>query len=80
MRVTLSEVSGVVVDGPSAGRGAWLCRDGEAVDATCVDRALRSRAFERAWRRTVDAELEQAVRTAVEQWRATGPAGESGSR
>jgi predicted RNA-binding protein YlxR (DUF448 family) len=80
VRITCSEIAGVVLDGPSVGRGAWLCRDGEVVDATCLDRAIRSRAFERAWRRTVDADLQQAVRTAVEQWRATGPAADSGSR
>ena len=38
----------VEVDGPSRGRGAWLCRD--SLDA-CLELALRRRGFDRAWRR-----------------------------
>jgi predicted RNA-binding protein YlxR (DUF448 family) len=55
---------GVVVDGPSDGRGAWLCRGSEAGElaaAGCVDAALARRAFARAWRRDVGADDERAI-------------------
>ena len=63
VRVTRSDV-GVVVDGPSDGRGAWLCRSiavGEIASTACVDAALSRRAFARAWRRDVDADDERAI-------------------
>jgi predicted RNA-binding protein YlxR (DUF448 family) len=73
VRITCSE-AGVVVGGPSAGRGAWLCRDGDEVSRDCLDRAIRTRGFQRAWRRDVDAGLHAAVRAAVADWRASGSA------
>jgi predicted RNA-binding protein YlxR (DUF448 family) len=63
VRVTKSD-TGIVVDGPSDGRGAWLCRGtapGEIAAAVCVDAALSRRAFARAWRRDVDAGDERAI-------------------
>jgi predicted RNA-binding protein YlxR (DUF448 family) len=63
VRVTRSD-AGIVVDGPSDGRGAWLCRGtvaGEIAAAACVDAALSRRAFARAWRRDVDAHDERAI-------------------
>ncbi len=53
-----------MVDGPSNGRGAWLCRSiavGEIASTACVDAALSRRAFARAWRRDVDADDERAI-------------------
>ncbi len=63
VRVTKSEL-GVAVDGPSDGRGAWLCRGsaaGEIAAARCVDAALSRRAFARAWRCAVGADDERAI-------------------
>jgi predicted RNA-binding protein YlxR (DUF448 family) len=63
VRVTRTD-DGVVVDGPSDGRGAWLCRGfgaGEIAASRCVDTALARRAFARAWRREVDADDERAI-------------------
>jgi predicted RNA-binding protein YlxR (DUF448 family) len=54
----------VAVDGPSHGRGAWLCRGsgaGEIAASRCVDAALSRRAFARAWRRDVSADDERAI-------------------
>jgi predicted RNA-binding protein YlxR (DUF448 family) len=56
---------GIVVDGPSAGRGAWLCRAPNGVSAPCLDEALRRRAFARAWRVEVDAAELVAIRAAL---------------
>jgi len=55
VRVTSAD-AGIRVDGPSDGRGAWLCRatDGATVAAArCVDAALSRGGFERAWRRVL---------------------------
>jgi predicted RNA-binding protein YlxR (DUF448 family) len=55
VRVTSTD-DGIEVDGPSDGRGAWLCRatDGATVAAArCVDSALARGGFGRAWRRVV---------------------------
>jgi predicted RNA-binding protein YlxR (DUF448 family) len=60
-----------VVDGPSDGRGAWLCRGTECGDvaaAKCVDTALSKRAFSRAWRRVVDADDERAISELLGRW------------
>jgi predicted RNA-binding protein YlxR (DUF448 family) len=57
-----------VVDGPSDGRGAWLCRDdgsAGAVDPSCLDTALARRAFGRAWRVELDNDDEHAIRTGL---------------
>jgi predicted RNA-binding protein YlxR (DUF448 family) len=63
VRVTSSAAGDVVVDGASMGRGAWLCRGDETVVATtCLDAALAKRAFARAWRSDVPAELERRLR------------------
>jgi len=67
VRVTRSD-AGIVVDGASDGRGAWLCRagaDGDLVDAACLDAALSRRAFARAWRSDVGADDEQTIRELV---------------
>jgi predicted RNA-binding protein YlxR (DUF448 family) len=53
-----------MVDGPSDGRGAWLCRGGTAGELAapaCVDAALSKRAFARAWRRAVGPDDERAI-------------------
>jgi predicted RNA-binding protein YlxR (DUF448 family) len=55
----------LVVDGPSSGRGAWLCRDGRGVRQRCLDDALARRAFSRAWRVEVDAADERAIRERI---------------
>jgi len=44
----------------AAGRGAWLC------SLACFDLAVRRRAFDRAWRRTVGADALATLRIAVE--------------
>jgi predicted RNA-binding protein YlxR (DUF448 family) len=64
VRVTTSSV-GIVVDGPSSGRGAWLCRDGQDVQQRCLDNALSRRAFARAWRVEVSADDERAIRERI---------------
>jgi predicted RNA-binding protein YlxR (DUF448 family) len=38
-----------IVDRTAAGRGAWLC----VPPSDCFERAVRRKAFERAWRRPV---------------------------
>jgi predicted RNA-binding protein YlxR (DUF448 family) len=62
VRLTKSDV-GIVVDGASNGRGAWLCRgdDGDIARQECVDSALSRRAFARAWRTDVDASDHRAI-------------------
>lgn len=52
----------MVVDGPSDGRGGWLCRD--RVER-CLDDAVRSRRFERAWRTTLNAGDHDEIRRAL---------------
>ncbi|RLE20635.1 MAG: hypothetical protein DRJ50_10420 [Actinobacteria bacterium] len=57
--------SGIVVGGPSAGRGAWLCRDersGSSANAECFDKAIANRGFARAWRGSVSAQEERIIR------------------
>jgi predicted RNA-binding protein YlxR (DUF448 family) len=64
VRVTATP-TGVVVDGPSAGRGAWLCRSTEQrtlVVIGCLEAAIARRAFARAWRGPVDREVELEIR------------------
>ncbi len=63
VRVTSSD-AGIVFDGSSDGRGAWLCRAASGdgiVAAGCVDAALSRRAFARAWKRDVSASDEKAI-------------------
>jgi len=69
VRVTGSDV-GIVVDGASDGRGAWLCRDAAAAAGgwaatACLDAALSRRAFARAWKRDVGVDDEHAIRERV---------------
>jgi predicted RNA-binding protein YlxR (DUF448 family) len=52
----------VVVDGPSDGRGAWLCRRSLV---HCAQDALRRHGFERAWRTELDAALVEQIRRRV---------------
>jgi predicted RNA-binding protein YlxR (DUF448 family) len=64
VRITRS-ASGIVVDGPSDGRGAWVCRGelaGELVDTACLDAAIGRGAFARAWRSEVTRDDESAIR------------------
>lgn len=64
MRVTKS-AAGIVVDGASDGRGAWVCRSSGGpgrVEAACLDAAITRRAFARAWRVEVTPDDVQAVR------------------
>jgi predicted RNA-binding protein YlxR (DUF448 family) len=72
VRVTVPDgvvVAGcVVVGGPSAGRGAWLCRaDGPTgpPNPDCVELALRRGGFARAWRRRLDDDERRAIRDAL---------------
>jgi hypothetical protein len=55
---------GATVSRTAAGRGAWLC------SSQCFDAALRRKAFERAWKSSVPAQivrnLEQQVRIAFD--------------
>jgi predicted RNA-binding protein YlxR (DUF448 family) len=62
VRVTRTD-HGIVVGGPSDGRGAWLCRgtDGRPTVA-CVDAALARHGFERAWRSGLDVVEAQTIR------------------
>jgi predicted RNA-binding protein YlxR (DUF448 family) len=56
---------GIVAGGPSNGRGAWLCRHDGVADPRCVETAIRRRAFQRAWRSSVEAGELDAMRRAV---------------
>jgi predicted RNA-binding protein YlxR (DUF448 family) len=64
VRITRTE-SDVVVDGPSSGRGAWLCRNSSSdrekneqrqVVGECLEAAITKRAFARAWRTDIGAD------------------------
>ena len=46
---------GATVSRIAAGRGAWLC------SATCFQTAVRRKAFDRAWRRTVPVNTLQSL-------------------
>ena len=59
-----------VVDGPSSGRGAWLCRDGGGVAAGCLERALRAGGFQRAWRGALGDDERNALRGRLAAWTA----------
>jgi len=59
-----------VVDGPSRGRGAWLCRHGDAVADRCVEQALRTDGFQRAWRRSLDENERSTLRDHLAAWTA----------
>ena len=45
------------VDRQGAGRGAWLCRE----SADCLERAVRQRRFERAFKAPVEVEALQRL-------------------
>jgi predicted RNA-binding protein YlxR (DUF448 family) len=64
VRVTSAGDGLVAVDGASDGRGAWLCRDGDAaaVASACLESALSRRAFARAWRREITGRDQVAIR------------------
>ncbi|MFK7917419.1 MAG: YlxR family protein [Ilumatobacter sp.] len=53
----------VEIDGASRGRGAWLCRD----EPACLDAAVRTRQFARAWRTTIDDDDVAAIRRAIQE-------------
>jgi predicted RNA-binding protein YlxR (DUF448 family) len=55
------------------GRGAWLCRD----SASCVDLAVKRRAFERALRGPIGAGAVDDLRRVLEG--TAGPTGHGGS-
>jgi predicted RNA-binding protein YlxR (DUF448 family) len=58
-------VSGIVVDGASDGRGAWVCRSSagpDLVETQCLDAAIARRAFARAWRVEVTPDDERQIR------------------
>jgi predicted RNA-binding protein YlxR (DUF448 family) len=64
VRVTKS-AAGIVVDGASNGRGAWVCRSSGGtgrIEAECLDAAITRRAFARAWRAEVTPDDVRAVR------------------
>jgi predicted RNA-binding protein YlxR (DUF448 family) len=64
VRVTKS-AAGIIVDGASDGRGAWVCRGSGAtsrVETACLDAAITRHAFARAWRAEVTADDEWAIR------------------
>gem|GEM_PF-2572195 len=58
MRITRTGTD-ITVDGPSNGRGAWLCQDTSPdsddnrerrIAGECLESAITKRAFARAWR------------------------------
>jgi predicted RNA-binding protein YlxR (DUF448 family) len=56
---------GIVVDGPSNGRGAWLCRDdrlAKSASSACFEQAIANRGFARAWRSSISSEDERIIR------------------
>jgi len=61
----------LVVDGPSSGRGAWLCRSERAHSDTfiavegCLERAVSQQQFSRAWRTTLGPDDVEAIRAAL---------------
>jgi predicted RNA-binding protein YlxR (DUF448 family) len=61
VRITSADL-GIVVDGPSNGRGAWLCRDDRSAMSACFDQAIANRGFARAWRSSVSSEDERIIR------------------
>jgi len=67
VRITRS-AEGIVVDGPSSGRGAWLCRGvarGPVGRTECVDKAIANGGFARAWRGSVSSEEERIIRERI---------------
>lgn len=66
VRCTLRDGT-VAVDGPSDGRGAWLCRRSLV---GCARDALRRRGFQRAWRTELDDGLVEQITSRVAQWAA----------
>ncbi len=67
MRITRTAV-GIVVGGPSSGRGAWLCRGGLSgpVGRTeCLDKAIANGGFARAWRGSVSSDEERTIREQI---------------
>ncbi len=67
MRLTRS-ADGIVADGSSDGRGAWVCRRdgaGTPVDDACLDAAFAKRGFARAWRCEITPEDERRIRALV---------------
>lgn len=60
-RLVDGDSSTIAVDGPSSGRGAWLCRD----EPNCLDAAVRDKQFSRAWRTKLGDDDTGAIRTAV---------------
>ena len=58
MRIT-NVAGGIEVDGPSNGRGAWICADNTTerqVAGECLETAIAKRAFARAWRIDIGAD------------------------
>lgn len=69
MRITRTAV-GIVVDGPSSGRGAWLCRSvapGPLVSAECFEQAIARGAFERTWRGSVGSDEQRTIKEHIGQ-------------
>jgi predicted RNA-binding protein YlxR (DUF448 family) len=61
LRVT--RVSGqIAFDGPSAGRGAWLCRAEAGVSRSCLAAAIERGGFARAWRGPVTSDEYDTIR------------------
>ena len=60
--------------GPGPGRGAWLCR---ATIEGCLDDAVKSRAFARAFRTRVDPGAVERFRDLIEEWARRGVTGVS---
>lgn len=68
MRITRSP-AGIVVDGASAGRGAWLCRDADGgVNISCLDSAVQRGGFARAWRTTLGSADIDELRRRTTTW------------
>jgi predicted RNA-binding protein YlxR (DUF448 family) len=63
VRCALTADGRAVVDRTAPGRGAWLC----VPSSDCFERAVRRKAFERAWRRPVgrDALAELGIQLGV---------------
>lgn len=53
----------LVIDGGSAGRGAWICRS----SIGCLDQAVRRRALQRAWRTSLESDQIELLHTAIRE-------------
>ena len=64
MRVTMSPTGGLLAGGPSAGRGAWVCRTGPQ----CLEIAQKRGNLARTLRRPVPGEAVETLLDGQEAW------------